>query len=198
MKILIIPLYLAISFLIPWERFSIHEGFSSSIFFDIGFILFISKYLDIGYSYKLKINRNDLTSLISTTFLAVGSLLIFKQLDIVNPFNYISLLFLNLVIIGPILEEFVFRGIFNKIIPSKIGKLKHLLSGLIFSFGHSFSIFYAPKEWMQFFYLQLLYTLILGIICSVTFESNKNITKAIILHIIFNLLFYVATVSKIV
>jgi membrane protease YdiL (CAAX protease family) len=192
MKLLLIPLYLVISSQVPWQKFSIHNGLLSNIFFDIIFIILSIKFLKTKFKFQSSLEKGDLGLLVTTIFLALGSILGLKSLSLSNPFQFVSLLFLNLVVIGPIVEEFIFRIVFNSLY-SKNKNLRHILSGLIFSFSHSLSMIHSPSEWYKFFYLQIFYTFFLGIICSISFERSRNALKPILLHILFNLSFYVVT-----
>lgn len=197
MKLLIIPLYLLISSQVPWGKISFHSGIQSSIFFDLSFILVMIKVLKLELNFTFKLERGDIGLLISTITLAMGGIAGIKALGLINPFQFVSLLFLNLVLIGPILEELIFRVVFNNLYPFERNK-RHLLSGFIFSFSHALSMLYAPPEWYKFFYLQIIYTFILGIICSISYEKSKNILKPILLHICFNFVFFIVTIFHLV
>ncbi len=194
MKALLIIPYLAISAFIPWEKFSISEGFLSNIFFDIVFILVMTKWLKLKLEGSFKFERGDVKLTAATILLAIGSIFSLKALGLGNPFIYVPALFLNLVILGPIIEEFIFRFVFIHFYAGTKWQ-KHLSSGFIFSMSHALSMFHAPQSWHPFFYLQISYAFVLGVICSLAFEK-RNIIKPILLHMIFNLFFYVATVTN--
>jgi membrane protease YdiL (CAAX protease family) len=195
MKALIILPYLAISSLVPWEKISISNGFLSNIFFDAAFIIFMIKWLKIDFNFKAKLERNDVSLLMATLALAIGSIFCLISLSIPNPFIYVTWLFFNLVLVGPIIEELVFRVSFNDLYPKNL-ILKHLSSGAVFSLSHSISMINAPKSWYTFFYVQIIYTFFLGVICSISFNQRKNAIKPIALHIIFNTIFFIVTVTK--
>lgn len=196
MKILIIIPYLLISAFVPWEKFSLSNGLLSNIFFDIGFIFLMIKLFKLQFSYKLNFEKGDLSKILATISLAAGSILCLNSLSIQNPFIYIDWLFFNLVIVGPILEEFIFRGVFSSFYTKK-RILQHILSGGVFSLSHSLSMINAPESFYKFFYVQILYTFILGIICSVSFTKSRNILKPILIHIVFNSIFYLVTAFQI-
>lgn len=196
MKALLIIPYLAISAFVPWEKFSFSPSFLSNIIFDIIFIAAMLYWLKLRPNFSIKYEKGDISLVVATIILAIGSIFSLKSLNLGNPFSFIPALFINLVLIGPIVEEFIFRYIFNNFY-SKVPWKRHLTSGFIFSTSHSLSLFFAPKAWYSFFYLQISYTFILGIICSMAFNKGK-VTKPILIHIIFNFIFYLVTIQKLI
>lgn len=81
---------------------------------------------------------------------------------------------LSIVILGPIVEEMIFRGFvyrfFDKI---KGGSFAIIASGILFGIWHIIAI-------------QIVYTAMIGIVLGIAYYSKQNFTFPIIIHIINN------------
>lgn len=101
-------------------------------------------------------------------------LLVFKPLE--NLSTEISIfLILNTCIVGPILEEYVFRGIvFNKLLEFNNKKESILITTTIFALIHG-NI------------LNIIYAFIMGLIMNIIYIKYKNIKMPIIYHITINI-----------
>lgn len=98
-----------------------------------------------------------------------------------NPILYA----VTVVILGPVVEEVIFRFLIYRIIRRKSMMIAFVVSVLLFSFIHvDYSVLVAKN------YLQLLNMLIylpLGIGTVVLYERNRNLMYPIILHMALNL-----------
>lgn len=94
-----------------------------------------------------------------------------KMTDSMNSMELIILA----CIIGPILEELVFRGtILNSIKKIKNGWIPILVSALVFGYAHGLPV-------------QMVYTFIMGIVAGILYLKTGNIIYPIILHVVNNL-----------
>jgi membrane protease YdiL (CAAX protease family) len=93
-----------------------------------------------------------------------------------------------LVVLGPILEEFLFRQALwscaARILNSPGSTV--ILTSLLFSFAHFFSYFFVPSSIRPFIIYQTIYVLFLGLRWGVTKKRTGSITATIFLHIAFN------------
>jgi membrane protease YdiL (CAAX protease family) len=114
--------------------------------------------------------------------------------DILIPFdldNAETILFL--ILLGPVLEEFVFRygfwSIFESLIKSRW--ILILITAVLFSFSHFQLISEFPPEIHGFIHYQSAYTFVLGVFCGYL-RAYSGLSIAITAHILFNLGFYLA------
>lgn len=83
---------------------------------------------------------------------------------------------ISVVLIIPIFEEFLFRGlIFNELKKHLNVLIAILLQGAIFALSHGNM-------------LQAIYTFIMGIVLAIVYNKTKSILAPILLHIMYNLL----------
>jgi membrane protease YdiL (CAAX protease family) len=188
---LLIFLYFVISWFTPWQYIEIPYSISASYIFDIIVILLFA--YKCKFRLRLGLRPNLLKeSLISFLFACLSLGFIYWK-NITTPLLHIPNLFLHLVIIAPLLEELVFRFIFQNLLSQSLKSKKIILiiSALIFSISHSYALSFMPEIYKPFVYLQLLYTLPLGYLCARSFYNN-NILGAYIIHLVFNSSFYIA------
>lgn len=115
-----------------------------------------------------------------------------RQQGIVIPFDFSSTeTILFLLLIGPVLEELVFRGAMWRLIEVCYSKtfLLILITSLIFSYSHYQAVFSVPDEYKPFIYYQTAYTFVLSLICA-RLRIRIGLVGAIIAHILFNLGFW--------
>jgi membrane protease YdiL (CAAX protease family) len=195
---LLVPFfYFGVSWFFPWDIWQGQSSISVSYFFDVIFCLFI---------FLIFKRRNFLGFIRPSSFIIQAvSLIIFAAIFInisfwlkLNvPFKYVDNLIIQLLILAPIIEECVFRGAFIEFSEKlKMNKEMTIVSNsLFFSLSHLPAIWNLPKEFHSFIGLQLFYTLILGAICTSSRLKTKGIIAPILLHFIFNAVFYIAIVK---
>lgn len=129
-----------------------------------------------------KIEGKDyLKIIVFSIFLSIGLnmvlYLINNIIPITNRYDEIKVLFYTIIptgIIGPILEEYIFRGIiFNKLKAFKTTKAAIIITTIIFSIMH-------------FELSQIMYTLIVGFYLTYIYFKTNNINFPIIAHITIN------------
>lgn len=117
-------------------------------------------------------------------------------LGISIPFSFQSLeVILFLLLIGPILEELLFRQTFWVLL-SRIFKNPRVVlvtTALLFSFGHFYAFFRVPEFVYPFIFYQAAYTFLLGLWWGYRRNQNKNITQPIALHMSLNFGFFLGS-----
>lgn len=131
--------------------------------------IIIKNYKKYYHKQKLKIKDILLLMIIGIVLsLIVNTLLV----------NNVKISFLKIIttsIIGPILEEFIYRGIlYNKLKEFNSNRTSIVISSVIFGLIHINPI-------------KIIYTFILGIILAKIYEKKKTLKAPIITHISFNL-----------
>lgn len=109
-------------------------------------------------------------------------------LEVGTPFDLSSpetILFL--VVVGPILEEFVFRGVLMRLMRDIVLSryLIILMSAIAFSYSHFQILFETPENLHGFIQYQAVYTFFLGLACGY-FAVTYGLLWAILGHFLFN------------
>lgn len=102
-----------------------------------------------------------------------------------------------LLIVAPVLEEFLFR--FTYIAPFENRGFNSYnlatISATLFSLSHFNAIRYVPPEFYSFVYFQSGYTFFLGLACYLgKLRFNTSIIFPVFLHFLFNLGFYLSSI----
>ncbi len=187
--------YFSVSWFLPWERIQFHSTISVSYLFDLILISLTALYykkrlLSFG---RLKI-KGTLLRVIAVILYGFICLLMVKKLDFNAPFKYIELTFIQLVLLAPFIEELLFRGVFFLIgRVSGLNKTSNIiLNSLFFSVSHLPAIWFLPPEFHNFIFFQLFYTFGLGWLCVKARDKTDGIFEPYLLHLIFNIQFYIA------
>ena len=101
-----------------------------------------------------------------------------------------------LLIVAPILEEFIYRyALWNAI--ERVGnvRISFALTSVLFSLSHFYAYFFVPEEYKGFVTFQAIYTLGLALTCGYQRMKKNSVFPAIVLHFLFNLGFYIAGYS---
>ena len=190
-----VAIYFNISIFLPWESLSFDSTISSSYFFDFLYWLAVALWLKEEPQFgelkpKGAMLRGILVGILGTIFCMIS---IFSNFE--SPFKYLDHLSLKLLVLAPFFEEIVFRGAFFDLlekIPRLPQKIKLIINAILFSGSHAAALAVLPKEYFTFIYYQLFYTLVLGWICAKSRERSKGLAEPVIIHFIFNLMFYLA------
>lgn len=191
----LVAIYFNISFFVPWENLSFQSTVSSSYFFDFAFWLGVALLIKEEPRFgelkpKGAMLRVLIIGILATLFCMVS---IYTRLE--SPFKYLDHLAFKLLVLAPFFEEIVFRGAFFDLlakIPKITDKVKLFLNAILFSGSHAAALFVIPKEYFSFVYYQLFYTLVLGWLCAKSRERSKGLLEPMVIHFIFNLIFYLA------
>ncbi len=96
-----------------------------------------------------------------------------------------------LLLIGPVLEEFLFRVALWEAFAGALRSISPLWpTSILFSFGHLFAWWSVPEEFKGFVLYQAAYTLALGYCCGRRRLESRSVLPAVAIHLSFNLGFY--------
>jgi membrane protease YdiL (CAAX protease family) len=159
----------------------------------MGFYLYKIKYFIGKIDYKKLVLQLALTIVFAVLCIGIS-----VGLKLNSPFRFLDLIFLKLLIMAPLLEELVFRGVFVEVGErAKLNpKVSLLFNPILFSISHAPALWYVGAEFHGFIGFQLLYTLGLGYLCTQARLKTKGVLAPVILHLAFNLVFYVAIIWK--
>lgn len=197
----ILPLfYFSTAWFFPWDKFQWDSSISVAYIFDLVFVGIITFYFKI-FDFKLFIN---VKGLIARVFAVIGaaalSIFIVNLFALKAPFKFLDHLFLQILILAPIVEELVFRQAFYGAFRKYFQKDSHnlLLNSALFSLSHLPAIWFLPAEFKPFIIAQLIYTFFLGWLCAKSRLKSGSVYEPILLHFLFNLVFYVAVTKGII
>lgn len=190
--------YFILSWFFPWEKFQIDSTISVSYFWDLLFCALV------GITYRLPLSaprrvalKGLAPRLIGVVALAIVSILFIQMSATASPFKYLERPVLQLLILAPLVEEFVFRyAIVGASLAAMESKRKVvLLSAILFSISHVPGIWHLPEPFWPFIYVQLGYTFLLGWIIAKARVRSGSVWEPVALHFCFNLCFYVAVIK---
>lgn len=147
-----------------------------------GIILILTNIIYIIYiikKYRIKVNKYNLIDNYPKIYLFISIPLFLNSLILlINnqkiPTINIYIALFGSVIIGPILEELVFRYlIYNNLNKFNKKNTSIILSSLIFALVHNG-------------FINIVYAFIIGTILTIIYSKNKNIKEVIILHMVAN------------
>jgi len=191
--IVALAVYVLVRFVLEGWLDSLHAY--ASYFFEVFFTLTVFFFFRAPLSFHF--DRSKELKYESLAALGLG-LIVFKLalvIPVVIPFDFTagSLVFM-LLVVAPLLEEFLFRGAlwlaFEALTKSR--KAAWVLSALLFSFGHFFAYFKVPAEYKSFVVYQAAYTLVLGFWWGRSLIRQGSLWATVFLHFWFNLGFYIA------
>ncbi len=198
---LVLPLvaifYFSVSWFFPWDTIQFKSSISVSYVFDILFVAVIffalKKRVYVGKLDKTK----SFLRIVFISLFGFACVIFTKNFGLLSPFKYVDNLFLQILILAPLIEELVFRGAFLDICEKyNISKQVALFSNaFLFCISHSSALWYLGSEFHPFIYFQLFYTLVLGWVCAKARIETKGLLEPILLHLSFNIIFYLAVTS---
>jgi membrane protease YdiL (CAAX protease family) len=193
-------IYFAISWAFPWDVIQWNSTVSISYLFDILFCISCLIIFKLQLSFGKQDLKGSISRAIAIVSIAVFTLFMTNLFVLPAPFKYIELLFLQILVLAPIVEELVFRyalfGALDKYFKNKNFLL--LSNAILFSLSHAPAIFILPEEFHGFIYAQLVYTFFLGWICAKARLKTGSIVEPVLLHFVFNFIFYIAIIKRII
>jgi membrane protease YdiL (CAAX protease family) len=192
----LIVLYFLVAWFYPWGNIQIESTISVSYIWDLLFVVAIGIYLK--ELPKLRVDKLILIRLPIVALLATLSIYIVHSLKFPAPFKYIENIVLQILILAPLVEELIFRqAIFGLLAKLNFNeKLKIAIGSFLFSLSHAHALRFLPTEFHDFIYIQLIYTFVLGWIVTRARIKSQSILEPIILHFVFNLIFYLAVLKE--
>lgn len=102
---------------------------------------------------------------------------------------------LFLLVVGPILEELIFRFFLWQPIEwiTKKSVVALIATSLIFSYSHFHAYWFVPEQIHPFIIYQTIYTFPLALACGYSIYKTKSLTGSIAIHFAFNLGFYLGS-----
>jgi membrane protease YdiL (CAAX protease family) len=173
-------------------------SFYFSYMFEVVFI--IVSYSLLPKKIQLKLKSIEMFYLMALILIGFMLHFILKSLGVIIPFDFTNFeSVMILILVGPILEEFVFRGALWNQLEIIFNHKTVVLMGtsLIFAFAHFIAYFFVSAEWYNFILIQTIYTFLLGIVLGLRMMKSKTILSPILLHIGFNLGFYLYSILSI-
>jgi membrane protease YdiL (CAAX protease family) len=189
---LLVITYFAFSWGLPWHE--IPSTISFSYIFDLLFALGVSFFFRLPWKFKWHLNRQTLKAIGEVLLLGICSIAAIWHMEIETPFRMVNGLEWHLLLFAPILEELVFRQTFQRFLINQVGGkyVTSMLVASIFAFSHLVGLKVLPVEYVPFIGFQVFYTFVLGLICGQAMLRFHSVLAPIILHFIFNGIFYIA------
>ncbi len=161
-----------------FNKFMSSHSYIVSIF---NLLVFLPMFLKIYKKYKNNYNGKlkDIIKIISIGLILSFVLnyiiyLIKIKIGNVGSVNYNIFYIINISLIGPILEEYLFRGIvYNRLLEFNSSKKSYMITTIFFAFVHTGI-------------LNVIYAFIMGLILNKIYIKYKNINENIIFHIVIN------------
>lgn len=192
----LLSLFVALRFLYPEVLDSIHDY--ASYLFEVAFVAATLALLPNREKERAISSRRPTWGFLVTATAGFGVFRIAGTLGLAMPFDLGSpLTLLMLLLIGPVLEEFLFRGAIWRLLqglrsPTKVA---WLTTSVLFSLSHFMAWFRVPEEWHPFILYQTAYTLMLGLYCGSLREKTGSLAAPTVVHLVFNLGFYLGSLS---
>lgn len=198
--IFVISFYFLVTWLTPWQTIAPLSSISVSYLFDLLFVVIISLLFKFRPVLFIQDSRSFIIKLFFAILFAFSCIVVTNILNLKAPFRFIENLFLQLVILAPIVEEIVFRYLFLNLSLWGNLKEKHILiiNSSLFSLSHLAALWVIPSEFVGFICFQVIYTFALGWICTRALLKNKSILAPVMIHLVFNLVFYIAIVKQVI
>ncbi len=188
----LVIIYFSFSWGLPWHK--LPSSISFSYIFDLLFALGVSFFFRLPWKFRWRINKQTFKATLEVIALAVASIGAIWYMEIETPFRLVTGLEWHLLFFAPILEELVFRQTFQRTLVSQVGgkNVTSMLVASIFAFSHLIGLRVLPAEYVPFIGFQVFYTFVLGVICGQALLRFHSVFAPIVLHFIFNLMFYLA------
>lgn len=190
----IVSFYFYVSWCGPWQDIAPGSTISASYLFDLIFILSVlilrKKMIILG---ELKTSVLITRSIVTVVFGLLCTSIV-KVSSLNAPFQFVDHLFLQMLILAPFIEELVFsEGVLE--LQKKLGTSDRAIlisNSTFFSLSHFSGIFLLPSEFHSFIYFQMFYTFPLGWLCTKAKLKSGGVFEPILIHLIFNTIFYIA------
>ncbi len=195
--ILIVSVLLAIYLIVRFfcTRWLDSLGGYTSYYFEIFLVVVSSGLLwsQLKAMFKLSKSQYALTAgaLFAgyVVFKGTGALQVTVPFDMTN--NELKFF---LLLVAPILEEFIFRFFSWQPIQQINKGVALIATSLLFSYSHFHSFWFVPVEYQGFIFYQTAYTLVLGLACGYSVWRYNSLLGAILIHFGFNLGFFLGSI----
>lgn len=174
-----------------WEQYSVYYSYSyEALFIVVTFWLLRKK----NINFKFKFTTSLLIKSVLMFLLGVATLKLATHSGFTIPFDLSNkeVIFL-LLIIGPILEELIFRFAlwewFDNFVKNQ--EIQIWMSTFLFSISHFMAIFMISPDLRPFVLLQSFYVIVLGTVLSKVRQESNSFLPSILVHFAFNLGFLI-------
>lgn len=186
--------YIAFHFLLPL-KFAFLDGYGSYAF-EIVFVAVLLYFARGRFRLWAPVKGPYAIEVSMALIFGMLTLQICNWFAIPNPFdlNDPQLLFF-LLIVGPILEELLFRQVLWFVFEDlfKSAKSAWIATAIFFSFGHFYAYLSVPEEFKPFVLYQSIYTLILAFWWGHRYLKYRAYAPVLILHFTYNFGFYLGS-----
>lgn len=192
--ILTLSLYVIVKFCLTQQLDSL--GAYAAYTFEAIFVTAIAIYYRKRISFKFNFLSELKFSFIPAFVIGCIVFLLAKPLNIQIPFDLrAGETILFLVLIGPILEEFIFRlALWQPIFDiSKKQSVTLALTTLIFSYSHFHAYWFVPEQIYPFIYYQASYVVPLALYCGYRLIKTNSMASPIAVHMGFNIGFFLGS-----
>jgi len=190
--IIVTILYFSFSWGLPWDL--IPSTISFSYVFDLLFTLVVGFIYHLPWKFKFKVTKEFYKMLGEVVLLACVTIGCLWYFDIEHPFRLVQNLEWQLIILAPILEELVFRQTLQRVFINGVGGKAYttVIVAVIFAASHLVALRVLPVEYVPFIGFQFFYTFILGLYAGSSLLRFHSVFVPVLIHFIFNLLFYLS------
>lgn len=192
--IIFLMVYLVVRFLLTGWLNSL--GTWASMLFELGFVICILAY----YHKQVKLfGALKLRWILEIIGCGILGFLIYKLAPVIGvrvPFDLEETqIIFELILLGPLLEELLFRGALWYCLKDLFPNNRVVLftTSALFAWGHFFAFFFVPIEIGQFVIFQTIYTFLVSLWWGKRFISSGALSTPAIYHIVFNLGFFIAS-----
>lgn len=144
----------------------------------INLIIFIPIFIKVYKKYKSNYQekpRNIIKLIMIGISLSLFLNIIIYLIEPIKKINLNIFYILNIALVGPILEEYLFRGIvYNKLLEFNNEKDSYFISVIIFALMHMGGV------------LNIIYAFIMGLILTKIYINQKTLKSSMLFHIIIN------------
>lgn len=175
---------------VSWfETLDLAVVYGGELVFAIAVMVTFRKPLRLGVGF----GRLELALVGGAGIAGIATYLLAIRLGLAVPFDFASAeVLLMLGLVGPILEELLFRqGAWLPIeYLSRRAGVAGIATSLLFAVDHFTSSFFVPEEYRSFIYYQTGYALLLGLVAGYAYLRTRSLRSPILVHIVFNWGFY--------
>lgn len=192
--ILILGIYILVKYCFTQQLDSI--GAYTAYIFEAAFVLIVGLYYRKRIGFHFRFLTELKMSFIPALIVGFIVFLLAKPLNISIPFDLKSSeTVLFLLVIAPILEEFIFRMALWQPLVDIFKKPNYalIITSLVFAYAHFHSYWFVPEQFYPFIYYQSLYVIPLALYCGYRLMKTGSIVSPIAVHLGFNLGFFLGS-----
>jgi membrane protease YdiL (CAAX protease family) len=167
----------------------------ASYVFEIGFCLVVWFFTRYSWLGSLKTSWFGFGTFVLAMIAGVAVYQVGLNLNFTVPFDFKDQETLILLLaVGPVIEEFLFRGALFECILSvfRFPILSAVITSALFAFSHGFAYFSVPVDYQSFVLFQAAYTFFLSVFLIIVRTRTDGLVYPIIGHALFNFGFWLS------